>query len=469
MGDAGLGLGPANEALVAPEEEPPIEIGRGRVVFLHDDPRIGGGRVHEGANVVALVGRGDHDRVFLPGQAAVGRLPPGDLAAASIARAFEQEANRGGRFDDHVAVLGAGLRGDGRRLLPGVAEPAGVSHRSRRMPVEDVGCARLVHVAHAVVDLRRARVVNERQVVGRLLGHRNGQLPAGGVLPGAVPAVHLHVVDVQPLLVVADRQAGVVDVHADDRVALAAVEPRVPRVADVGVVALGLELQDGDRRRERPAVVGRLLIDPVAAVRSMPVEEVDVAVVHLHELAVGAKRGNVVEDLPLGDIARPLRDGVHLPPRSGRAEVVAAQQRRPAVPPKHDVHVAVMIDEQRRPTVVVHLAAVGRLGIVSQGAHAGLERSRPAVGRVVVRTDVGVFVRALVGDEGFSVGMLGAGMLEVAHRVVEAVVGEVVDVGGDRRRGQHDRLQDGRQEDQRINAPVRHGHSHRVHGRRECR
>ena len=212
--------------------------------------------MHEGADVVALVGRGDHDCVFVPGQAAVGRLPPADLATAAVAGAFEQEANRGGRFDDHVAVLGAGLRGDGRRLLPGVAEPAGVSHRPRRMPVEDVGCARLVHVAHAVVDLRRAGVVNEREVVGYLFRHRNRQLPAGGVLPSAVAAVHLHVVDVQTLLVVADRQAGVVDVHADDRVALAAVEPGVPRVADVGVVALGLELQDGDRRRKRAAVVG---------------------------------------------------------------------------------------------------------------------------------------------------------------------------------------------------------------------
>ena len=228
MGNAGLGLGAANEALVAPEEEPPIEIGRGRVVFLHDDACVGGGRVHKGADVIALVGRGDHDRVFLPGQTAVGRLPPGDLAATSVARALEQEADRGGRLDDHVAVLGAGLRGDGRRLLPAVAEPAGVSHRPRRMPVEDVGCARLVHVADAVVDLRRAGVVDERQVVGRLLRHRNRQLPAGGVLPGAVLTVHLHVVHVQPLLVVADGQAGVVDVHADDRVALAAVEPGVP-------------------------------------------------------------------------------------------------------------------------------------------------------------------------------------------------------------------------------------------------
>ena len=119
-----------------------------------------------------------------------------------------------------------------------------------------MGCARLVDVAHAVVDLRCAGVMDQRQVVGRLFRHRNGQLPAGGVLPGAVPAVHLHVVDVQPLLVVVDRQAGVVDVHADDRVALAAVEPGVPRVADVGVVALGLELQDGDRRGKRAAVVG---------------------------------------------------------------------------------------------------------------------------------------------------------------------------------------------------------------------
>ena len=177
----------------------------------------------------------------------------------------------------------------------------------------------------------------------------------------------------------------------------------------------------------------------------MTVEEVDVAVVHLYELAVGAERGNVVENLPLGDVARPLRDGVHLPPRSGRAEVVLAQQRRPAMPPKHDVHVAVVIHEECRPAVVVHLLAVGRLGIVSEGAHASLEGAGPAGGLVVVGTDVWVFVRSLVGDEGLAIGMLGAGMLEVAYRVVEAIVGEVVDVGGDRCRGQHDHRQDGRQ------------------------
>ena len=201
----------------------------------------------------------------------------------------------------------------------------------------------------------------------------------------------------------------------------------------------------------------------------MPVEEVDVAVVHLHELAVGAERGDVVEDFPFGDVAWPLRDGVHLPPRSGRAEVVAAQQRRPAVPSEDDVHVAGMIDEQCRPAVVVHLLAVGRLGIVSEGAHAGLEGAGPAGGCVVVGTDIRVFVRPLVGDEGFAIGMLGAGMLEVAHRVVEAIVGEVVDVGGDCHCGEEDRLQNSRQEDHRIIATVRHGHSHRVHGRRGCR
>ena len=70
--------------------------------------------------------------------------------------------------------------------------------------------------------------------------------------------------------------------------------------------------------------------------------------------------------------------------------------------------------------------------------------------------------------EGLAIGMLGAGMLEVAHRVVEAVVGEVVDVGGGGR-GDDDGLQDGHQGDHQIDAPSRHGHSHRVSGREECR
>ena len=109
-----------------------------------------------------------------------------------------------------------------------------------------------------------------------------------------------------------------------DCVAFAGMEAGIPGVVKVWIVGLGLAFEDGDGWREGAAVVGGFLVDPVAAVGAVAVEEVNVTVRHFDELAVGAERRDVVENLPFGDVLRFGGDDVGLPASSRGAEPVFA-------------------------------------------------------------------------------------------------------------------------------------------------
>ena len=142
-------------------------------------------------------------------------------------------------------------------------------------------------------------VEHQRRPVGILLYHRQFEGLSADVFPRLITALHPHEVEVYPLLGVVNAFAGMVDVRHHDRVTRALGEPGIPGVVGDRICGLGLVLQDRDGRCKRPTVVGGLLVDPIAAMRAVPVEEVDIAVFHLDELAVGAEWIDVVEHLPL--------------------------------------------------------------------------------------------------------------------------------------------------------------------------
>ena len=230
--------------------------------------------------------------------------------------------------------------------------------------------------------------------------------------------------------VVAGVGAGVVDVGSGDRVALALVEPSVPRVVNGETAGGGLMFDDGYFGGKGAAIVDGFLINPVTAVRAVAVKQVQVAVAHFDPLAVGAEGGNVFQGLPRGNIAGFFGDDVDLAAFARSAEVVFAELGFAAVATEDEVNVALAVYDERGATVVIEFTGIDLVRGFAHGIHARVDRTDPFARSVMVRGNVGVFVWARIGDVGHALVMFGGRMLERADGVAVAVVGKIIDVGG---------------------------------------
>ncbi len=134
------------------------------------------------------------------------------------------------RVNDHVAVMIsfiAGQNGDG--LLPFVAEPAVVADLAFVVPKEDVRGSVFIDPASAASDPAAMRVKHHCIFVGVFFADRHRERLAGGVGPGSIGGVHLHVVRVVAIVgVAATFVARMINIRGGDRVALALLEPGVP-------------------------------------------------------------------------------------------------------------------------------------------------------------------------------------------------------------------------------------------------
>ena len=140
-------------------------------------------------------------------------------------------------MDDHVAVLRSVTGKDSDGLLPLVSEPTVVARVALFVAEEDVGVPVFIDAAGAVVCATALGVEDECVFVGIFFEDRDGEVLPGGVMPGVVAGIQLHVISVVAVFGVAiPFTAGVVNVRGGDRVAFAFGEPGVPGIQDVGIL-----------------------------------------------------------------------------------------------------------------------------------------------------------------------------------------------------------------------------------------
>ena len=217
-------------------------------------------------------------------------------------------------------------------------------------------------MAGSVVGFFGARGLDLGQLVRRLLGHRQGQPFSLHIGPRTIAAIHEHVIGVAAAGVVPREGAGMVNIGRGDGIALAIVEPGIPRIVDGRLVGADLVLEHGDFRRERATSVHRLLVNPVTAVRAVAVEQIQVAVGELDPLRVGAERRDVLHCFPRGDVAGLLGDYVGQPALAWRAELILTVGRIAAVGSENEMDVTLTIHDQGRAAVIVEFARVHLIG-----------------------------------------------------------------------------------------------------------